>query len=199
MVLLGGIGPQGHGFTYSTPKGEIIEICSDQRESEAIIVKYKQFLKNQFLMRLEKEMENLGIEAETIEKIINYLRDILSSKELINYYKKEPILKKLKSFFTEKQRNKEDFLTAFNILIDKISNAMDIILRPIDMIDQFKCRMDLIADEKIKSEDIAKLTSLKDKSHYDVLRERFFFQHLTEAFKKKYYEKKSEIEKKGFI
>ncbi len=199
MVLLGGLGPQGHGFTYSTPRGEMVEVCSDQRESEAIIVKYKQFLKNQFLVRLEKEMENLSVEVEIVKKIINYLTDILSSRELINYYKKEPILKKLKSFFTEKQRNKEDFIIAYNILIDKISNAMDIILRPIDMIDQFKCRMDLVADEKINSEDIAKLTSLKDKSHYDVLRERFFFQHIIEAFGRIYDEERIKPKPKRYV
>ena len=178
MVLLGGLGPQGHGFTYTTPRGEVVEVCSDRRENEAIIIKYKQFLKQQFLYRLERELMNLHIEPENNRKIIGFLSDIIYNKELINYYKKEPILKKIRKYFNDEEGAQLIGSVGFQEFIEKISNAMDIILRPIDMIDQFKCRMDLIIDGKIESSDIAKLTSLKEKSHYDVLRERFFYQHI---------------------
>lgn len=182
MVLLGGLGPQGHGFTYSTPKGELIEICSDVKENEAIIIKYKQFLKEQFLVRLKKEMAKLNLDFKIIQKIINYLLRVIEQKELINYFKKEPILKEIKCFLNEDQQIPDKNKNKFQDLVNKISNSIDIILRPINMIDQFKCRMNLVEKDKIKSEDIAKLTSLKEKSHYDVLRERFFFQYIVKWF-----------------
>ena len=50
------------------------------------------------------------------------------------------------------------------------------------MMDQYRARMDLIAKGLLKSEDMAKLTSLKEKSHYDILRERHFFQYIIEWF-----------------
>jgi len=187
MVLLGGLGPQGHGFTYSTPKGEIIEICSDIRENDAIIVKYKQFLKKQFLIKLKKEMSIFNIDDITIVKIDDYLSDVLNNRELINYYKKEPILNEIKSFLNTKGNTKQT-----KYLIEKISNAISIILRPIEMIDQFKCRMNLVAEHKLKSEEIASLTSLKEKSHYDVLRERFFFQYIIKWFYEIYKSKIAE-------
>jgi len=191
MVLLGGLGPQGHGFTYSTPNGEVVEICSDIKENNAIIVKYKQYLKVQFLSKLKEEMHNLGINETIIEKIEKYLSEILEKRELINYNKKTPILNKINDFLKEQEKYQSVIMEESKDLIDKISNAITIILRPIKMIDQFKARMDLVSEDKIKSEEIACLTSLKDKSHYDVLRERFFFQYQIKWFYKIYVSKNS--------
>jgi hypothetical protein len=197
MVMLGGLGPQGHGFTYSTPKGEVIEICSDIKENEAIIVKYKQFLRKQFLNRLEEELLDFHVNIEVINKITNYLLEILDQNELINYYKKNRILKKIKEFLYK--NTPQDDIKKIDIdlkkLIDDITNAMNNILREIKMEDQFKTRMDLILKNEMKSEDIAKMTSLRQKSHYDVLRERFFFQYMVDWFYEIYISEKSKREK----
>jgi len=197
MVLLGGLGPQGHGFTYSTPKGEVIEICSDARENEAIIVKYKQFLRQQFLTRLEKELKDFHVNIEVINKITNYLLEILDQNELINYTKKGRILRKIKEFLYQDSHQDEikKIDIDFKNLIDDITNAMNNILREIKMEDQFKTRMDLILKNEMKSEDIAKMTSLRQKSHYDVLRERFFFQYIVDWFYEVYTTEKSNREK----
>jgi hypothetical protein len=190
MVLIGGLGPQGLGFTYSTPKGEVIEICSDQSESEAIIIKYKQYLKNKFLIKLEKELTNYGIDNRLKNNILNFLSDVLNQKEIIHYYKKETIIKKIKDFLEELEVFKLDLRSKLQDIINKISAAVSIILRSIELRDQYVTRMKLVAEGKIKPEDIAKLTSLKGKSHYDVLRERFFFQHIVEWFYELYNTKK---------
>ena len=186
MVLLGGLGPQGHGFTYSTPRGEIVEICSDRRENRAIIIKYKEFLKSQFLAKLEKAMTKRSIEPSIINKTIKYLSEALNPKETVNYYKIAEILEEVNNFFLENQAKHFANEFEFQKIIRKISNAINIILRPIQMVDQFKCRMDLVNEDKILSEDIAKLTSLRGKSHYDLLRERFFFQNEINWFFKDY-------------
>jgi hypothetical protein len=194
MVLLGGLGPQGLGFTYSTPKGEVIEICSDQRETKAIIIKYKQYLRRKFLIKLNKELTNLGIKTEIKRRINNYLLEVLNARNLIKYDDKDSILKKIKRFFNDEFQNwdKSELIE----IINKISNALIIILREIKLKDQFKTRMDLVANGEIDSEDIAKLTSLKGKSHYDVLRERIFFQYLVNWFYEIYNNEKLRNENK---
>lgn len=196
MVLLGGLGPQGLGFTYSTPKGEIIEICSDQKETEAIIIKFKQFLRNKFLGKLDKELSNLNIKIDIRQRIIDFLSEFLSNKEIINYYDKDSILKKIRYNLYQIDGFQQIKASELEDIIDKISKAVSLILRKIKLKDQFITRMDLVEKGKIKSEDIAKLTSLKGKSHYDVLRERFFYQYIVNWFYDVYIEEKERINKK---
>ncbi|MFX1370338.1 MAG: hypothetical protein ACFFCE_00645 [Promethearchaeota archaeon] len=182
MVLQGGLGPQGLGFTYSTPRGEVIEICSDNKQNKAIIVKFKKFLKTQFIEKLGNEMNELHIKETTVEKIVNYLTQVLDNKDVISYFKKDSILRNIRNFLIEDSKDLNLSEEIYKRLIDKISYAIRVILRPIKMIDQYKARMDLVTRGLLKSEDIAKLTSLKEKSHYDVLRERIFFQYITSWF-----------------
>ncbi len=195
MVLLGGLGPQGLGFTYSTPRGEIVEICSDQKENEAIIIKFKQYLKRKFLAKLEKEMEKLGIKNIVRKKVINYLSKTLNPKNLISYYDKDLILRRIRNFIYQIDEFQQDYKSELKDIIYKITDAVSIILRDINLKDQFITRMDLVEEGKIKSEDIAKLTSLRGKSHYDVLRERFFFQNEVNWFFKDYPNEIKELNK----
>jgi len=190
MVLLGGIGPQGHGFTYSTPRGEIIEICSDIKENEVIIVKYKLFLKEQFVNRLDKEL--IKINSQIRSQTISFLNHLLTPNEIIGYNKMDHILSKVENFLHnfEEEENLD-----INKLYHNISDAISIILRPIRMVDQFKARMELVSRDKLKSEDLAKLTSLKNKSHYDILRERLFFQYIVDLFYEIYQKSKFKKEK----
>ena len=180
MVLLGGLGPQGLGFTYSTPKGEIIEICSDQKETEAIIIKFKQYLKKKFLDKLRKELLSFNVDKEIIHEIINYLNEVINPKKQINYYYQKDIIVKIKDFLQSFENFKNESGIELQEIVNKISYAISLIFKDVKLKDQFMARMDLVAQGKIKSEDIAKLTSLKGKSHYDILRERFFWQYIVD-------------------
>ena len=158
-------------------------------------MKYKQYLKRRFFIKLEKELENFGIDEKVKNKIIRFLSDILNQKELINYYKKVPIIKRVKTFLEQIDEFQQDYKSDLHELINKISKAISVILRRIKHRDQFITRMDLVAKDKIKSEDIARLTSLKGKSHYDILLERFFFQYIVDWFYEIYSMEKLKLDK----
>jgi len=196
MVIFGGLGPEGFGFTYSTPKGEVVEICSDQRETEAIIIQFKQYLKRKFLDKFEKEMDRLNIDIDIRRKIINYLSEILNPKDLISYQDKDSILRNIRNFLFQFKEFQSMNDTELEEIFHDISIAISMILKKIKLKDQFMTRMDLVAKGKLKSEDIAKLTSLRGKSHYDVLRERMFLQNKPKWFFKDYPEEIEELEKK---
>ncbi|MFX1499160.1 MAG: hypothetical protein ACFFBH_16710, partial [Promethearchaeota archaeon] len=161
--------------------------CSDINQNKAIIVKYKRFLLEQFISRLNKELSTLNVPDLVINELGTYLLKLLEPKNLISYYKKDDIMHKIKSFFDFNQ----DIKSKIQNLIPEISRSITKILRPIKMIDQFKVRMDLIAENKLRPEDIAKLTSLKEKSNYDVLSERFFLQYIVEWFHELYLKEQS--------
>ena len=110
------------------------------------------------------------------------------------------ILKKIESFLVDSKLQKSIVKKEIqesnkNQLLNKISNAMTIIFREIKLEDQFKTRMDLIEENILKSEDIATYTTLREKSHYDVLRERFFFQYIVDWFYEKFKSDFSEVDK----
>jgi len=196
MVLLGGIGPQGHGFTYSTPRGELIEICSDIKENEAIIIKYKKFLKERFLLKMDKELYKKGIDENTIQELKEYLSDVINDKKKISFFNKDEIVNHIYKFLNKSKESSSRNDSELIDLIREISDAIKIILRPIEMIDQFICRMNLVDENILKSEEIAKLTSLEGKSHYDVLRERLFFQNEVYWFFKDYANEINALQKK---
>jgi len=195
MIIFGGLGPEGFGFTYSTPKGEVIEICSDQRETEAIIIQFKQYLKRKFLDKFEKEMDRLTIDIDIRRKVINYLSEIINPKDLISYHNKDAILKNIRNFLFQFNEFQSMNDTEIEEILRVISIAISRIFKKLKLKDQFITRMDLVAKGNLKSEDMAKLTSLRGKSHYDVLRERMFLQNKPKWFFKDYPEEIEELEK----
>ena len=185
MIISHGIGPQGLGFTYSTPKGEIIEICSDRKENEAIIIKFKQFLSTKFIKELKSELAKYSVNESIIRKISSHLTNILTDDKLVGYFIKDELFSEIKKFFTLSGIQSDDLSAIWN----KVDSSLSNVLRPIEIVDQFKTRMNLVARKKLRLQDVPKLTSLREKSHYDILRERLFFQYTTEWFYKTYFKK----------
>jgi hypothetical protein len=83
----------------------------------------------------------------------------LSDQEVNSY------LKRVNNLITQ------DFLS----FLDK---SIREILIPVQMEDQFKVRIQLIKDNKITESEVAKMASLGDVSHFDILNQRIFFLNL---------------------
>ena len=183
MITSHGIGPQGLGFTYSTPKGEIIEICSDRKENEAIIIKFKQFLSTKFIKELKSELDKYSVDESIIRKISKHLTNILTDDKLVGYFIKDKLFSEIKKMFDLSGIQSDNLSAIWN----KVDSSLSNVLRPIEIVDQFKTRMNLVAKKKLRLQDVPKLTSLREKSHYDILRERLFFQYITEWFYETYF------------
>ncbi|MBD3228511.1 MAG: hypothetical protein GF329_10015 [Candidatus Lokiarchaeota archaeon] len=176
MIVRGGLGPQGKGFSYLTPYNEICEICSDIKENKAYVLEYKKFLKRQFISELYNLIETWNISKQDKEEIIEFLDmniqlNIIDSSQ-INY-----IYNKVDKFFSEFSK-KDSSILINEKFRKKLKDGVRKILLPIELQDQFMLRMDLIKEGNIDETEVAKLVSLGNVSHYDMLAQRFFFQNL---------------------
>ncbi|MHA1130841.1 MAG: hypothetical protein ACTSQQ_08530, partial [Candidatus Helarchaeota archaeon] len=173
MVIYGGLGPEGKGFTYLIPStAEIIEVCSDAKQSKAYIIEYKKYLKAIFLQKLEEHMVSwdisLDLKADINKFFQNNIQTTLVGFEEIehlleNYFL--PYIEKIKSHLTSE-------------FLEFLKKSIHEILFPVQMEDQFKVRMDLIKNNKLSETEISKLASLGNISHYDILNQRIFFLNL---------------------
>lgn len=179
MVTTGGLGPEGKGFVYLTPRGEIVEVCSDAKQTKAYVIEYKQYLKSIFLQKLENRMKGWHIIERLRNEILNFLNEHLQSK-IVDFQEVENI--KLEELIKALPQEVQPHITR-NFLEFLEKSLFDILL-PVEMEDQFKARMDLIKNHKLKETEIAKLASLGNISHYDVLDQRFFFLILIENMKR---------------
>ena len=172
LVTSGGVGPQGKGFAYLTPMNEVVEICSDLSQNQAYILKFKEFLKSFFLKHLKKKLQDEIISPEETDALIQFLEEEIRL-ELINISHYEVIVEKIKEYVDKKSvalNDKADF-------IDFTKQSLLQILAPVKLEDQFKLRMRLIRENKLRVSDVSKLVSLGDVSHHDVLNQRQFFIH----------------------
>ena len=179
LVTSGGVGPQGKGFAYLTPLDEVVEICSDLTQNRAYILKFKEFLKSIFLTHLEKKLQEEALPPKVIEGLTEFLQDNLELEYInINHY--EIIIEKIEGYI---DRHKIKLSDKENLL-KYVKMSLLSILAPVKLEDQFKLRMKLIRDKKLRLTDVSKLVSLGDVSHYDILNQRQFFIHMLDRLTK---------------
>ncbi|GAB4305078.1 MAG: hypothetical protein Kow0069_00350 [Promethearchaeota archaeon] len=185
MVVRAGLGPQGRGFTYATPFGELIEICSDVEENQAHVIQFKKFIKRTFLKRLERGLHSFHQTPEAIRGTIEYFDSRLPTSGFVHSDDVEATLDQMAQYLREEVISggpKNVPANEVDDFVELVRRVARRILVPVRMEDQFKVRMDLVAKGVVLPSEVAKLTSLKDRSHYDILSQRVFLQMLVEAF-----------------
>ncbi|MHA1785205.1 MAG: hypothetical protein ACTSVY_01365 [Candidatus Helarchaeota archaeon] len=173
LVTSGGVGPQGKGFAYLTPLDEVVEVCSDLEQNKAYILKFKEFLKSIFLTHLKKRLIDEMYPTSTVNGLIDFLKNNLQL-EYINIEHYELIINNIKDYFEThgvELHDKEKFM-------DFLKTSLFSILTFVKLEDQFKLRMKLIREKKLRLSDVSKLVSLGDVTHHDILNQRQFFIHL---------------------
>ena len=98
----------------------------------------------------DSEGDVIEIDMKIRDRIIKYLLDVLDQNELISYSKKERILKHINEFLNQNQIYLNYDKLTLRELIDRISNAINVILRKIKMEDQFRTRMDLVSQNQFR-------------------------------------------------
>ncbi|HUX98649.1 MAG TPA: hypothetical protein VMV49_03790 [Candidatus Deferrimicrobium sp.] len=93
MVIQGGIGPEGKGFAYLTPMGEVVEVCSDVKQNKAYIIEYKKYLKSIFLDKLATQMRTWNLSKELQEETITFFNENIQTK-MVGYGEVEVLLEK---------------------------------------------------------------------------------------------------------
>ncbi|MHA1311715.1 MAG: hypothetical protein ACTSQO_12455 [Candidatus Helarchaeota archaeon] len=187
MIVKGGLGPQGKGFAYLTPSNEICEICSDVKENKAYILEYKKVLKRQFINELNNIIDKWNISEVDKEKIIEFL-DANIQLNIIDSTQIDYVYNKIDYFFDKIIQNNNQILIGQSFR-KKLKQNVQRILLPIEMQDQFMVRMNLIQSGKIGESEVAKLVSLGDVTHYDMLVQRFFFLSLIEFMEREISQK----------
>ncbi|MHA1267626.1 MAG: hypothetical protein ACTSRS_20485 [Candidatus Helarchaeota archaeon] len=172
MVVTGGTGPQGKGFAYLTPLGEVIEVCSDARQNLAYIIEYKKYLKSIFLQKLEKHIQSWNISPKLKKEIIDFFQKSIHT-HMVDFHEIEMILERdIYNYFKTRVKTKEATDPEFLAFLRK--SLLDILI-PVQLEDQFKVRMDLITKGQLSEIEVARLVSLGDISHLDILNQRLFF------------------------
>lgn len=159
IVLSGGVGPEGKGFAYVTPDGEVVEICGQEKQSQAIIVKSQNITKEQLIDSLRDKVS---------ESAIDKIKEVLAP-QAYDYGIAIESIPNVSEIMHELEgqgiKGKE---------LEDVSRKMMRILYKVSMEDQFRTRMRMVRDKEIEAVRVPELVGLEGTTHNDILKTREF-------------------------